>query len=115
MATRDTAQILPLYQSKAKTPAGLDIELYRWRLEFLRQYVHGGTQPQFARHVGIPFKTWSSYERGRLMPWQALLLLHSAFPEASIDWILFGNVGNLPVTFWRQAKAQMPTRSRRRS
>jgi transcriptional regulator with XRE-family HTH domain len=68
---------------------------YRVRLRRLRA-VYGDTQREFAARIGVPFKRWNEYERGRLLlSMETMLILCSKIDGMTADWLLFGLDGNL--------------------
>jgi len=88
----------------AMVPPDWDVEAYRARVRFFREY-HSPTQVAFSKRAGIPFKAWNNYERGYPLSMRTALKLRARFADFSIEWLWFGRIGTLQLAFYDAAVA----------
>lgn len=81
-----------------------DEQEYLRRLRLMREIVSGENQTAFAERLGVPFKRWANYERGYPIPRQVAWLLWDKF-QVSVEWLWYGEDGNLKTSFVERLKA----------
>ena len=74
---------------------------YKDRLRLLREILSGDSQVEFAKMLGIPWKRWSTYERGYPIPRETAWLLWDKF-DISIEWIWYGSTLSVTPAFQRK-------------
>lgn len=71
------------------------MEEYTRRLSLVRK-TSGLNQKQFAKRLGIRYKSWNHYENGHvILTVAAFTILRSKVPGLSFDWLLFGDPDKL--------------------
>jgi transcriptional regulator with XRE-family HTH domain len=78
-----------------------DRAAYISRLETMRQALGYSMQKNFAEALGVSTKRWSSYETGYPIPRETAWLLKQRF-NVSIEWIWWGDTGNMPMPLLKQ-------------
>jgi len=71
------------------------------RIRLVRK-LSGLDQQQFAKRIGIPYKSWNHYETGYPMRREVLVTLLRHVEGLSVDWLWFGRTGNMPAGLLKQ-------------
>lgn len=77
------------------------------RLIALRQLRAGENQALFAAQIGIEYKRWNNFERGKPLSKDVAFRLVRIVPGLTLDWLFLGKEEGLPVSLQRELAAAL--------
>lgn len=75
---------------------------YKHRLRLFREVIAVRSQQDIADALGIDLKRWNNYERGYPIPREIAFLIREKFPGMSVEWLWWGDMGNLSSKYTRR-------------